>query len=198
MLLTVLLVGTVAEGASAAASAADRASPSRVGPTVAARAEPCATTATRPFRPRKIRFVGETPKLTVVRTPRRKGVVGSPPVTTKGKRQVGWDPHGRPASGVGTVILTAHTWPDGTALGNKLLRRLHRGDRFVLTAGGKAVCYRVTKRAAYKAKKVPRHKAFRYWGEEQAVIVACSGRRLGPGRWTKRTVWYAKPVPRKE
>ena len=26
------------------------------------------------------------------------------------------------------------------------------------------------------------------------AFVTCSGKRLGPGRWTKRTVWYAAPM----
>ena len=30
-------------------------------------------------------------------------------------------------------------------------------------------------------------------GPPQLAIVVCSGRRLGPGVWTKRTVWFASP-----
>ena len=31
-------------------------------------------------------------------------------------------------------------------------------------------------------------------GAPQLAILACSGTRLGPGIWTKRTVWFASPV----
>ena len=30
-------------------------------------------------------------------------------------------------------------------------------------------------------------------GPPQIAIVVCSGRRLGPGNWEKRTVWFASP-----
>jgi len=118
-------------------------------------------------------------------------------VTRTGKNRMGWDPHNRPGGGVGTVILTAHTWPDGSALGNRILRRLKgRGTLVLQGKGGREVCYRIVKRRAYRADRVPARKAFRPWGPEQAVIVVCSGRRLGPGRWTHRTVWYAKRTSR--
>ena len=31
-------------------------------------------------------------------------------------------------------------------------------------------------------------------GPPQIAIIVCSGRRLGPGHWTHRTIWFAKPV----
>lgn len=123
------------------------------------------------------------------------GAVGSPPVSKRGKWLVGLDPQTWPGDGEGTVIMAAHTWPDGSALGNALLRSLRAGDRLVLGNGdGAAACYRVTKRRKYGATGVPRKKAFRWWGPEQLVIVVCSGKRLGPGRWSHRTIWYATPV----
>lgn len=93
----------------------------------------------------------------------------------------------------------AHTWPDGSALGNALLRSLRRGGQitFAGRGGDEVACYRVTQRRSYRAERLPRRKAFRDWGPEQLVIVVCSGKRLGPGRWTHRTVWYATPVPRR-
>ena len=30
-------------------------------------------------------------------------------------------------------------------------------------------------------------------GQPQLAIVVCSGRRLGPGQWEKRTIWFARP-----
>lgn len=132
----------------------------------------------------------------VIRVPRtRDNAVGAGPVTEQGKWLVAMDPHTLPASRRGTVILAAHTWPDGSALGNALLRGLHRGDRIVLAGkGGKRACYRITERASYPVRDVPRRKAFRSWGREQVVIVACSGRRLGPGNWSRRTIWYGVPI----
>jgi hypothetical protein len=31
-------------------------------------------------------------------------------------------------------------------------------------------------------------------GQPQIALVVCSGQRLGPGNWTKRTLWFASPV----
>jgi hypothetical protein len=33
-------------------------------------------------------------------------------------------------------------------------------------------------------------------GPPQAVIIVCSGVRTGPGHWTQRTLWFARPVER--
>lgn len=148
------------------------------------------------FRPTVARFSSVPRKFDVVRVARTaSGAIGTPPVTERGKRLVGWDPHTKPASGRGSVILDAHTWPSGDALGNTLLRKLRRDDMITLSSGSKKrACYRVTKRQSYPVKRFPQRKAFRTWGKEQVVIVVCSGKRLGPGRWTHRTVWYAVPV----
>jgi hypothetical protein len=156
----------------------------------------CATTATSGFRPVGARVDVLGREFRVVRVRRTaSGAIGTPPVTAAGKTMVGWDRGIRPGEGVGSVILDAHTWPDGSALGNALLSRLRAGHTFSLRAAdGRTVCYRVRARRSYPAARVPRSKAFRTWGPEQAVIVVCSGRRLGPGRWARRTVWYAEPL----
>ncbi|MFS3129625.1 class F sortase [Nocardioides sp. Bht2] len=155
----------------------------------------CETSATA-FRPKVARFSSVRRKFDVVRVARTpSGAIGTPPLTARGKRLVGWDPHTKPANGRGSVILDAHTWPGGGALGNTLLRKLRRGDVITLdSAGRKKACYRVTERRSYPVKRFPQRKAFRSWGKEQVVIVVCSGKRLGPGRWTHRTVWYAVPI----
>jgi len=31
-------------------------------------------------------------------------------------------------------------------------------------------------------------------GQPQLAIIVCSGQRLGPGVWTRRTLWFASPV----
>ncbi|WP_157514898.1 class F sortase [Nocardioides sp. J54] len=157
-------------------------------------------TCTRParaFRPARLRLSAPARAVRVVRVPRtRSGAIGTPPRTRAGKWLAGWDDQTRPGSGRGSVVLVAHTWPDGSALGNALLRRTRVGARLVLRNhdGALRACYRVTERRQYRADAVPRARTFRSWGPEQLVVVVCSGRRLGPGRWTHRTVWYASPV----
>ena len=181
--LTVAFAGAVVPGASADAPAP----PSR-----AARA---CVSPPAPFHPSTASIPPIGRSVRVVRVRRTaSGAVGTPPVSRRGKWLMGLDPQALPGDGEGTVIMAAHTWPDGSALGNALLRSLRAGDRLELGNGSAVACYQVTQRKEYGAAKVPRRKAFRWWGPEQLVIVVCSGTRLGPGRWTHRTVWYATPV----
>lgn len=98
----------------------------------------------------------------------------------------------RPGDPAGNVLLNAHTWPDGSALGNHLLAGLHRGDQIVVNGVTERLCYRVTERVEVLAERgLPRYYATD--GAPQLAIVVCSGRRLGPGEWEKRTVWFASP-----
>lgn len=123
------------------------------------------------------------------------GQMGSPPLTTAGKSLVGWDTGGaRPGADRGTVALDAHTWPDGSALGNQMLRATGVGDVLVLSGGGEQLCYRVTKRKVYEPSRAPVNKIFSRTAPAKLVFIVCSGTRLGPGNWTTRTVWYAKPI----
>ncbi|WP_370247789.1 hypothetical protein [Nocardioides sp.] len=126
----------------------------------------------------------------------RDGEIGTAPVTDRGKRVLAWDPAILPGGGEGTVLLNAHTWPDGSALGNRLLAGLRVGDRLRLRgARGAAACYRVRERTRFRRDRIPAAPTFRSWGPEQVVIIVCSGRRRGPGDWTHRTVWYLDPAP---
>ncbi|WP_435769559.1 class F sortase [Nocardioides sp. SYSU DS0651] len=170
-------------------AAADRASAS---PRAATATDPC----TRPdaeFRPTRITVPGVVRDAEVRPYPRdAAGVPGVPPVADK--HVVAWDRGGvRAGAAEGRVLLNTHTWPDGSALGNALLRGLHRGDRVVLGGGVEAACYRVAKRV-----EVPAADGYPGWdaadGPHQVVIVVCSGDRLGPGQWTHRTLWFATPV----
>ncbi len=122
--------------------------------------------------------------------------MGTPPVSNRGKWLMGIDAQVQPGEGEGSVIMVAHTWPDNSALGNAFLRSLQAGDRLTLSNGDgtASACYQVSKRKKYAANRVPRRKAYRYWGPEQLVIVVCSGKRLGPGNWSHRTIWFATPV----
>ena len=103
-----------------------------------------------------------------------------------------WDDSRAPGTDVGNVLLNAHTWPDGTALGNQLLAGLQQGDRIILIGDSARLCYQVTERVEVLASKgLPRY--YDTDGPPQIAIVVCSGSRLGPGNWEKRTVWFASP-----
>jgi hypothetical protein len=147
------------------------------------------------FDPRRISVPGVVRAATVVMPPRDPGgVPGTPPLTTTGKTEFAYDraQHVQPGSPAGNVLLNAHTWPDGTALGNHLLSGLHVGDRIVVVGAGTTLCYRVTQRVEVLASN-GLASYYDRTGPPQLAIVVCSGRRLGPGVWTKRTVWFASP-----
>lgn len=154
----------------------------------------CATVA-HAFDPRTIVVPGVTKGASVVTPPREPdGAPGAPPLTTEGKALFAWDrAQGiRPGDPAGNVLLNAHTWPDGSALGNRLLAHLHRGDRIVVRGVDARLCYRVTERLEVLAERgLPRY--FTTDGPPQLALVVCSGRRLAPGVWEKRTVWFASP-----
>ena len=147
------------------------------------------------FAPRRITVAGVTRSAGVVTPPREAdGVPGAPPLTSEGKTVFAWDRvQGiRPGDPAGNVLLNAHTGPDGSALGNRLLAGLHRGDRIALVGADARLCYRVTERVEVLASRgLARYYATT--GPPQLAIVVCSGRRLGPGVWEKRTIWFASP-----
>lgn len=149
--------------------------------------------ATHGFEPRTIAVSGVTSGASTV-TPSRdaNGVPGVPPLTSAGKSLFAWDRAQGilPGDPAGNVLLNAHTWPDGSALGNRLLAALHLGDRIVVRGVESRLCYRVTERVEVPAeRRMPRY--YSKDGPPQLAILVCSGRRLGPGRWEKRTVWFA-------
>jgi hypothetical protein len=157
---------------------------------------PCGSVA-RPFTPRLISVPGVTSAAAVVTPPRLPdGVPGAPPLTTAGKTVFAFDRDQgiRPGDPGGNVLLNAHTWPDGSALGNRLLAGLQLGDRIVVHGPARTrLCYRVSERVEVLASKG----LARYYdrvGPPQLAIVVCSGRRLGPGDWEKRTIWFARPA----
>lgn len=155
----------------------------------------CAT-AEHNFEPQTISVPGVTKRASVVIPPRdERGVPGTPPLTKRGKSVFAWDREQGilPGDSAGNVLLNAHTWPDGTALGNRLLAGLHLGDRIVVRGVDSRLCYRVTERVEVPGDKdMPRY--YDTAGPPQLAILVCSGRRLGPGKWEKRTVWFASPA----
>jgi len=164
--------------------------------TPSADAGPAAERCNRPthgFVPSRasIPAIGRTVKvIQVEREPN--GQIGAGPTTTEGKWLMSMDPKTKPGGHQGSVLLSGHTWPDGSALGNAMLDHLWAGNGIVLSAGYTRACYRINKRQSYPVDQVPR-RIFRTTGYEEVVIVACSGDRLGPGNWTRRTLWYATP-----
>ena len=155
----------------------------------------CPTRAARAFAPRTISIPGITGSTSVITPPRdAAGIPGVPPLSSAGKTVFAWDREQgiRPGDRRGNVLLNAHTWPDGSALGNQLLSSLERGDRIRVRGANSQLCYRVTERVEVLAEDgLPRYYA--KTGRPQLAIVVCSGRRLGPGVWEKRTIWFASP-----
>lgn len=161
--------------------------------TTAAPAPKGCAVAGAPFDPTTIKVAGAS--WPVITPPRdASGVPGIPPLNEAGKHVFAYDlDQGiHPGDTRGNVLLNAHTWPDGSALGNRLLKSLEQGDRIVVRGRSEVLCYHVTKRvevpaatglAAYYANN----------GPPQLAIVVCSGRRLGPGQWENRTIWFASP-----
>jgi hypothetical protein len=122
-------------------------------------------------------------------------VPGTPPLNSLGKTEMAFDLGSgiKPGDAAGNALLNAHTWPDGSALGNKLLAGLHKGDRIVVKGALGQICYQVNDRV-----EVPYDdngkRYFAKTGAPQIAIIVCSGDRPSPGFWTKRTIWYASPV----
>lgn len=157
----------------------------------------CAEATGRPFVPISISAQHVTRHATVLPLPRdSRGVPGVPPVSTVGKYQFAFDAPGiMPGEPAGNVLMNAHTWPDGTAMGNRLLRSFHEGDQLVLRGPRKQfLCYRVTERLEVPVHDAPLERVYATSGPPQLVIIVCSGTRLGPGNWSHRMLWFASPV----
>ena len=162
-------------------------------------AKPCHRGVSQPFTPTRITVPGVTRNTRVLALPRdAANVPQAPPISNEGKTLFAWDrPTTKPGEPKGNVLLNAHTWPDGTALGNKLLAGLRVGGRIVVhgEAGGKpqTLCYRVTKKDVIVASDG----SWEYYernGPPQIALIVCSPPRLGPGNWLHRTIWYASPI----
>jgi hypothetical protein len=153
------------------------------------------STAHQPFVPSEMSIEHVADGIRVLALRRVNGHPGSPPLTNAGKRQMAFDLDSgiEPGSPEGNSVFNAHTWPDGSALGNRMLEQLQQGDRIVVHGDTGKLCYKVTDRVEVSEYD----KGKRYYatsGKPQVAIVVCSGRRVGPEHWTKRTIWYAAPV----
>lgn len=174
---------------------APRATPTSAPSTTSTPApDQCAEAASRPFTPTSVTLSDR--RYRVLALPRDgRNVPGVPPLTAAGRTEVAWDrpPGIKPGSSRGNVLLNAHTWPDGSALGNRLLRSLHRGDRIVVHGRSATQCYEVTRRIEVRADG-DAHGYYDRTGRPQVAIVVCSGERTGPGQWSHRTLWFAKAI----
>jgi hypothetical protein len=163
--------------------------------------KPCYRPASAPFTPTHITVPGFTDDATVLALPRdANDVPSAPAISNEGKTQFAWSvpPDPMPGSAKGNVLLNAHTWPDGTALGNKLLDGLQVGGRVIVRGHSEdgtrqTLCYEVTKRQVIVASDG----SYEYYernGPPQIALIVCSPPRLGPGNWLHRTIWYASPM----
>jgi hypothetical protein len=192
-LLPALLVGS--EAAAQTADSGATATVTRTATTTATTSPArttgtlCSSPARRPFVPlrAKVAHVGRNIAVYAI------GTGGEPPLTSAGKAAFGWDKYGpKPGSAYGNVRFTAHTYPDGSALGNRMLKRLRVGARIVLRGDSATLCYRVTRMKVTTPTRLSGY--YNTTGRPKLAIVVCSGKRLGPGNWTNRTIWIAKPI----
>jgi hypothetical protein len=169
--------------------------PQAVVPGTTLRSSTCGNPVTHTFRPQQISIRQVADNANVLALPRdANDVPQAPPLSDVGKTEFAWDePTLAPGSARGNVLINAHTWPDGSALGNRLLEHLHLGSQIIVKGKHAELCYRVTKRyvivaadgsPAYYAKD----------GPPQLALIVCSPPRLGPGDWYHRTIWFASPV----
>lgn len=163
-------------------------------PTAAPKTGVCERPAPRPFTPTSVTIPDVVKDGEVLPLPRDgNNVPGVPP--TSAKYAFAWDrpPGIKPGAPRGNVLLNAHTWPDGSAVGNVMLDKLDEGDRIILRGGDSRLCYNVTKRIEVLASDGYRPYYDRK-GSPKIALIVCSGDRVGPGDWTHRTIWFAEPI----
>jgi hypothetical protein len=158
----------------------------------------CAAGVDKPFVPKvmAIEHVTKRAKVLAVGREPHSRIPKTPPLSTAGKWQVAWDRQGvRPGSARGTAIFDAHTWPwsEPPALGNRMLRRLHEGDQITVWGKHQVLCYTITRRTSINVRQKDPKGFFSTTGTPQIVITVCSGKRRGPGDWSRRTYWFARP-----
>lgn len=111
----------------------------------------------------------------------------------------------KPGSAKGMVAFNAHTFSQGTWLGNELLAKLEVGD-IIIVAGEKKserLCYVIDKKpAVYKLrasdpKDLPVFPVERVYGFDrpsQLSLTVCSDYDVKNKVWLLRTVWLATPI----
>ncbi len=164
-------------------------------PSASASAKPGCSTAKKAFIPTSMSISGVKTIAILPLGLDTQGIPGTPPLTSAGKQSMAFDISSgiKPGSKAGHALFNAHTYPDGSALGNTLLDKLNKGDQIVVKGLGGQICYKVTKESEVAADSRDSG-YFDTEGKPEIAIVVCSGQRLGPGVWTKRTIWFASPV----
>jgi hypothetical protein len=154
---------------------------------------PCERGATKPFTPKTIDIENVRKGLPIVGLARDgSDVPGVPPVNAT--HTVAWDAPGpKPGSESGLVRFNAHTWPNNGALGNEMLAHFQIGDILTVHDGDTKLCYEVTERV-----EVGANSGYKPFFENLNVpsrfaFIVCSGKRLGPGDWSMRTIWFGTP-----
>lgn len=196
LLVGVLLLGGCAPGSAPTPEAEGTVVPQALEDGTELREKPCPTSARRSFEPRTVTVDGVAAGAGVVYPARVSAFVpGTPPVDAVGKQLFAFDRDQgvEPGDRRGNVLLNAHTFPDGSALGNRLLDGLQEGGLIEVGSGDQRLCYRVTERVEVDATQ-PFDRYYATDGRHRLAIVVCSGERLGPGVWTERTVWFASPA----
>jgi len=163
-------------------------------PTPTPEPDPCLGGADRPFVPETISVTGEEYSVLALQRDAQ-NVPGVPPLTQTGKWKFGWDvaPSPLPGSEQGHVLVNAHTYPDGSALGNLLFDRLSNGTILQVRGEGQVQCYRVERRFEVPADS--RDSGYENDdGPRRLAILACSGDRSPSGDWSHRTIWFAQAV----
>lgn len=151
----------------------------------------------QPFVPRRIKIpgvVGNTAVLALGSD--KRGVPKTPPYTAKGKWQFAWDKYILAGERLGVLRLNAHTYPGSSeaALGNRLLAKMRVGKTIIVTGpNGVKMCYRVGSKVVVRTEQgAPAY--YNDWVSTRMAILVCSGVRRGPGNWSHRTIWFAKPI----
>jgi hypothetical protein len=195
---TVVMSAVLVTSAGSAATSASSAPAAVGGVRMVASTVPvvCLNPARRGFWPTQAKVQRVQKNVPVLPVGRTNRIPNTPPLNSLGKRSFGWDHRGpAPGSHRGNVRFNAHTYPDGSALGNRMLARLFIGQRIIVrNDSGKAICYKVTKRRTVRPRSYAARVAYySTTGKPKLAIAVCSGKRLGPGNWTRRTIWYARP-----
>ena len=116
----------------------------------------CPSSLSKPLTPRRITIKGITYRAKVIMPPREAGrVPGDPPLTEAGKEMFAFDKYTGiyPGSKFGVVRMNAHVWPDGSAVGNRMLKKMTIGKRIVVLGKTKKICYRVVDKVVVDANK---------------------------------------------
>lgn len=127
------------------------------------------------------------------------GSVATPPFSQP--NSIGWYNLGpRPGDATGKVVLTAHTFRNGGALGNAMHASnggLRAGDVIrVSDATGRTLCYRYTSSTKIAVKDYDPDSTIVYdaKGKHQLAIVTCWDFDARREHWDSRVIYYAEPI----